>query len=392
MTLTPQFVRILAITAIGFLAGPALAVDGTPDHMVAFFMSDPYRTNITSSGCPSGWKAADYAKGRLLLATTNPERIGKTFGAPLDAKGPRVHYHDFNVSANLEFEPIVAASGGGNWMGSPAGTVQATGRTKGSTEDIPLSQLVVCEKEPSKTVSDAMPYQAISLFNSTQCPSGWGPFDKANGRFLLPLMANGQLGQAVGTPWLETPPAHNHGATAGANVPATSYIAAKAWWPLSQNTDFGRSERINLRGQTGAPVDQDGKPYAGLGYVELLACINNTFDNGNGKLPTDLVMFMGSQYCPDDWRTTPSTAGRYLIGLPDGGEASKTFGGEPLSPGEMRGHNHAIEGTLVLPAKNVAVGSGCCAGGYAQSGNHDLRGQTDSGGGLPYYTVRHCIK
>lgn len=366
------------------LPGPALAASGAPNGIVSFFMAD---------SCPEGWRPAEQATGRGILATVDPARVGKTYGAPLSPQRGPEHSHGFKAAVTLTPEPLAAASGGGNPSSGPQGRHEVTGTTGTSTGNLPFQQLVVCEKaEEEKTVQDSLPFQAVSFFKTQSCPDGWELFTEAKGRFLVPRMQGGTLGaQVVSQAWLDGPTQHSHAVETTVTLPTVSFIAAKHF--MTTNRSLARAGQYTLGGNTSAVLKEGDKDWTPVPYVELLACTKTRSNRPRAPLPSGMVVFSGADHCADGWKATLTTSGRFLVGLPKGGEPGAAFGGEPLSAEEDRQHSHSVSGTFTLSPHNVAVGTGCCAHNYAQSGRFTYHGGAKPASmGVPYLVVRQCTK
>jgi hypothetical protein len=117
-------------------AGQA-ADDGVPTGMVAFF---------TGTSCPTGWSAADYTNGRLVVGVNFAERVGKTVGNALADKEDRAHNHPFTIQLNPSVHSV-SGSDGGNNQGAAAQTYSVSDATAPATSGLPFIQLLVCEKQ-----------------------------------------------------------------------------------------------------------------------------------------------------------------------------------------------------------------------------------------------------
>src|ERR1700754_4555923 len=77
---------LLAIALALIAAGSASAGQAPPPHLVTFFL-DP------GGICPAGWTEMTKARGRLVMATTDKQRAGRQWGAPLRPGEPQLHSH-----------------------------------------------------------------------------------------------------------------------------------------------------------------------------------------------------------------------------------------------------------------------------------------------------------
>jgi hypothetical protein len=113
------------------------ADDGVPTGMVAFF---------TAASCPTGWSAASYANGRLVVGVNLAAQVGKTVGNPLADKEDRAHTHPFTVQLTTTVHSISAADGSNN-QGAAAQMYSWSDATASSTTGLPFIQLLACEKQ-----------------------------------------------------------------------------------------------------------------------------------------------------------------------------------------------------------------------------------------------------
>lgn len=111
-----------------------LSGDGVPPGMVAFF---------TTPACPSAWKPADLAAGRLVIAVTDPIAVGRTVGTPLAAAEDRVHGHAIAAAIGLPAKSISAADGN-NQSGGASGSRTLAGAAGPAPSGLPFVQLAAC--------------------------------------------------------------------------------------------------------------------------------------------------------------------------------------------------------------------------------------------------------
>jgi hypothetical protein len=206
---------------------------------------------------------------------------------------------------------------------------------------------------------DGFPRGAISFFLGSLCPGGWAPYADAVGRTIVPVASPGDAGMMIGTPLgVNEARAHRHDIAVGVNLPSVSYagIAGEA------NHGVSRSGQID-----GIAATADATP--DVPYAQLRVC-RKTSDPGERAAPSGVIAFFAGA-CPAPWNPAPSTiVGRYLVALPPGGTAGRTFGGEPLTSGELRAHTHTATGSVAAPSHGIALAGGCCAGGYGGAGTH----------------------
>ncbi len=137
-----MFITIGLSTAL--LSGSALGEafpdpdDGIAKGSVAFFSAE---TGL----CPSGWKVADYAMGRLVVGAASEAAVGKSVGLPLGDQEDRTHVHSYNTNVDLPYKSVAAADGANN-QGAAAQTLMLSGQSEPATSGLPFVQLVVCEK------------------------------------------------------------------------------------------------------------------------------------------------------------------------------------------------------------------------------------------------------
>jgi hypothetical protein len=112
--------------------------DGIPSGTVAFF---------AGTSCPPGWTRPDDVKGRMVVAVVDGGTVGVRMGTPLADRENRTHQHDYSVSVTLA--PPAAGpigAGGGSVPGAQAQTYTVTGQSDPAPTDLPLVQLLACEK------------------------------------------------------------------------------------------------------------------------------------------------------------------------------------------------------------------------------------------------------
>jgi hypothetical protein len=228
---------------------------------------------------------------------------------------------------------------------------------------------------------DGFPRGAISFFLGSLCPGGWAPYDEAVGRTIIPVATASDAGATVGTAFgVNETRAHRHDLAVGVNLPSVSYagIAGEA------NHGVARSGQID-----GLAATADATP--DVPYVQLRVCRKQS-DPGERAAPRGVIAFFAGA-CPATW--SPASAalvGRYLVAMPAGATAGRTFGGEPLAPGEQRAHRHDVSGSVAAPSHGIALAGGCCAGGYGGAGTHAA---TITAGpnpvDVPYLQLSACV-
>jgi hypothetical protein len=213
---------------------------------------------------------------------------------------------------------------------------------------------------------DPYPYQAITFFNTQSCPSGWQTHDLLNGRFIVPVMQNGGIGQTVGTPLTSGEDRqHQHSFASSISLNGVEYIGAASCC----NQDLSSDGTMNFSGTT-ASVS------SGIPYVQLLVCMKTDYQPGPGDIPSGLVSF--------------------LVGLPANGAPAAAFGGDPLGSAEDRTHAHSVSGSVSTTSQVVALASGCfifCATSYGANQTYNYSATTgEASTGLPYMQLLQCQK
>ncbi len=133
--------RALVLAALAASApafGDPPSGDGAPAGMVTFF---------NGTQCPSGWTAASYAEGRLVLGVASGVYVGVQVGAPLRAGEDRAHAHAYSAMITRAVKSV-AAAGGGNGSAAAAQTYVVAGSTDAAPTGLPFIQLRACERKP----------------------------------------------------------------------------------------------------------------------------------------------------------------------------------------------------------------------------------------------------
>lgn len=377
---------LVAITA---LFGPLKGFAAIPEKAVAFF---------NASSCPAGWKEADYARGRLLLGVNDSSQVGVTAGTPLANLENREHEHAFTISTFLKPEHIAAAGGCCNGQGAKRGKYDSSGDANKANSQLPFMQLLACEKEPEAGGGTPLPVFTAMFFNDQACPTDWQPYQPGNGRFLMPLMADGDIGAFSGgaalTPGQQRD--HVHGMSTTIKLGKVKYVGIKGCC----NNHLGKSRTVTIGGFSNN-TDLE------IPYVSQLICLKGGVRTAD-PAPSGMVAFFPiATACPTGWSPTPKAPGRFLVGLPQGGQVAAEFGGTALTNKENRTHEHDFSGELNTSKYKVALAKGCCAKGYAKDKKYDYADTSYPGvhfaeddkdhkfplpGGLPYQQVLTCSK
>lgn len=241
--------------------------------------------------------------------------------------------------------------------------------------------------------ADGMPQFTVAYFNGS-CPEGWtsAELGAASGRSLVPTMPGGGAGGTAGEALTNglAPTHEHHTASATVATGSTRYVLVGG----GGNGSLGNADTYPMTGS--APKLADNLP-----YVQYNVCMKLVAPAPANPVPEGVATFHTLPFCPAGWNNYTAAAGRYLVGLPAGGTAGATFGGKPLTPGELRTHGHDVSGQIDFPRHNIAGAAGCCAGGYAASGLTAFTGKTgvdtkaaanDSAVQAPYFTATFCTK
>ncbi len=114
--------------------GPVDAPAGT----LAFFVGD-------AQVCPAGWRTATEAQGRLAVAVSTADTVGKQVGEALKSQEDRTHVHPFATKVALSYKALAAANGG-NRQGAAADEYTDSGTSEPVASGLPFIQLLTCVK------------------------------------------------------------------------------------------------------------------------------------------------------------------------------------------------------------------------------------------------------
>ncbi|WP_447965542.1 hypothetical protein [Nitrospira sp. Ecomares 2.1] len=210
-----------------------------------------------------------------------------------------------------------------------------------------------------------------------------------DGYFVMPFEAppDGTVGTLVGNPYSNGEErTHTHTLTSSINLDTRQYELAP--WPASCSS-LTSDGKHSFSGKTEGVFNN-------VPYTQLLLCEREpNFSSANppAGVPTNVVTFFGSQNCPYGWKPSPTGSGRFLVGLPDGGNEDQAFGGgNPLqTPGDRPQHTHGLKGSVSISEQKVALASGTDSPVFGHDGTYDYSGSTDSSDfGLPYLAVANC--
>lgn len=228
---------------------------------------------------------------------------------------------------------------------------------------------------------DGFPRGAISFFLGTLCPAGWSPYAEAVGRTIVPVAASADAGGTAGAALgVNETRAHRHDLTTTVDLPSVSYagIAGEA------NHGVSRSGAITGTSRTDETATD-------VPYVQLRVCRKQA-DPGERAAPSGVIAFFAGA-CPAPWTPAPAALnGRFLAAKAPGATAGATFGGDPLAPGELRSHAHAVTASLSAPSHGIALAGGCCAGGYGGAGTHAATATAAPAAvDMPYVQLVACV-
>ncbi|MDR4460023.1 MAG: hypothetical protein MRJ67_05835 [Nitrospirales bacterium] len=223
---------------------------------------------------------------------------------------------------------------------------------------------------------------------NTQFTAGT-PSSAVDGYFVMPFEAppDGSVGTLVGNPYSNGEErTHTHTLTSSIDLDTRQYELAPWFGSCSSLTSDGKH---SFSGTTEAVFNN-------VPYTQLLLCEREpNFSSANPPtgVPTNVVTFFGSQNCPYGWKPSPTGSGRFLVGLPAGGNEDQAFGGgNPLqTPGDRPQHTHGLKGSVSISEQKVALASGTDSPVFGHDGTYDYSGSTNSSDfGLPYLTVANC--
>jgi hypothetical protein len=343
--------RRVAVVAVLVAAFPAAAQ--SPPRLVTFFF-DPTGT------CPAGWKEAIMARGRLVMGTTNPARSGRPFGFPFKPADPQpTHVHETraHVAGVERFQQKLHYEAGPAALLFLPDVLLERQTTSPASFGLPFMQMVVCEYEGSAELLDTLPIDAVAFFDGTACPARpdgfqWIPYSKGDGRFIVPISRGGQHERQVNDPWTDGPHTqHVHNMNEAFTPPQQDIKGDGTWCDiLCGATEFAKfPPGVQIKFQT-----QPNIPEVPVPYVELMVCRKSGNRRKRAPLPPPLFTFFSATgNCPD-YYNLPTSAGRFLVGLPENAEPNRVFG-RALSDGEDRTHKHTVP-VPALPAQVVNVG------------------------------------
>ena len=95
--------------------------------------------------CPPGGPPATEPRGRLVVAATTGDTVGKQVGTELQNEEDRTHAHPFTATVELPYKPL-ASLNGTNRQGAAAGKYTSSGVSEPAPSGLPFIQLLACVK------------------------------------------------------------------------------------------------------------------------------------------------------------------------------------------------------------------------------------------------------
>jgi len=371
----PRMTIAVLYAALGAMPGSlwGQSAQPLPKGTVAFFSS------AGGQGCPSGWKEAQYAAGRLILATSDGSKIQISSGAALGDQQTPTHTHPYNGSASVGYNSTSSAGGSDKGVGS-AGSYSTSGTSEGADTGFPFVQYLVCEYFANSS-GDALPYASVAFFNLKACPANWAAMAYFNGRFILATPAEGKSGSSTTLAWTNyADPGHTHTYSGSVSVGSKGFV-----WGGGANDGIASPGGQTVSGNLSANTDPV------VPFVTLLACQKQQMGIGQG-LPLGLTLFLSASTCPNNWGTTPAAPGRFFVGMAGGGTQGAAFGGDPMGPNETtRTHVHWLNGSIDISEHNTDLTTTWHNLHLGKKGTWGYTAESGSGSvELPYVMLEAC--
>lgn len=355
-----------------------------PPRLAAYFLR---RDTIDPEKCPLGWHELSYTRGRLILATADPARAGTVRGAPIDPTRPLLHSHRAEVTLSMQATPEKLRWANSGTEVSRSFLPVVYSHTAPADAKLPLMQMNVCAEDEASDLPDALPLDTVSFVLGKACPAGWTPFTQLDGRFPVPLVVGGTRLAAVAPAWTSGPRGHQHAVDIKFFV---GEMGVDNWnwvgeWP------YIRASGGRVTGNaTDLSYPRNDPALMLAPHVELLACIRGGRPVRLRELPAHLTVFTATAECGDRWETAPASAGRFLLGLPEGGEPMATFN-SPLVDREDRAHTHDYSWIADFERQPVWPNPGRHIVDLAPPHQQPFTRPIEAAGlGLPYLQLRHC--
>lgn len=341
--------------------------------------------------CPAGWRPVDHAAGRLIVGTNQAADVGKFGGTPLESGEARSHDHPYVAHINIKEKEISGATKWWpfkrNFQGAKKGRHSVTGKVAANNGNVPYIQYPLCEPAAgtvqARRTRVTLPYNAVSFFSTEECPAPWTPYHEADGRFIVPMTTDVDVGKTAGTPLQGASiPPHHHAVSLPLSIPGVTYALVAGCC----NKNLGESGSYALSGTaSAAAVD--------VPVLRLLVCRLQRQRGMEVRVPDGFSIFVAARYCEKGLSDTPGSKGRYLVGLPEGGDWGLAFGGDLVPAGELPRHQHTVSGELPASSFGIVGVSGGQAKNYAKAGKYSFNGSTDDASiHLPYIALRQCTK
>jgi hypothetical protein len=231
---------------------------------------------------------------------------------------------------------------------------------------------------------DGMPKDAVSFFDAAGCPDGWLPYGFANGRAIVPTSV-GAENRTIGGTVITTDAArpHRHTLASSVTIPGVGFALVDGCC----NNSPANKGTFNVAATTSSV--ETGVPYA-----FLMVCKKaEEPEPAAAAPPTGMFSYFDLNSCPTGWgNTTDEADGRFVVGLPEGGENGAVFGGAPVADGSLPSHSHSASGSISTSSTGITgVSSG--GGGYAKNGSYSFNTTTSTvAEDFPYIQLLRCKK
>jgi hypothetical protein len=389
-----------------FLAAPLISASARAENskLIAFSLSP-------DGSCPKGWQEATNAKGRIVLSVAGGEQ-DQSFGKPFRPEHPPTHTHRYRVGPEEEIidgdstrrdGKAVAIAGAHDRLSDTVDPVQIEGDTTASDFDFPFFQAVLCEQKQDDGLIDVLPKDSVMYFVGPSCPTReerslqWVPYEKAQGRFIVPLVEKGTHEAVVGNPWSmlsfkDNFLDHKHMTRVDIEYPRDR--APETAGGEAQTTS---AREMNKSGNgTGEQLLMDMYPLTldamkdGFPFYTLTVCRKEGTDKAATPQPPPYFTFFRATGDCGDYAPAPATMGHFLVALPQNALPDQAFG-TPLKDREERTHTHGAV-LYTLPSIN--------AGGTGPKTNSALNKNESSWmitppashPNVPYIQLSHCTQ
>ena len=341
----------------------------------------------TNNECPKNWQEAQYAQNRAILGTTNAKYLQYKSGRPFK-NAESFHLHVYKGNALVPKKHTSSASDSNRGI-TYSGNHPLNGVTNPTQNTFPFVQYLVCERQKNTTGNDTLPFGSVAFFNLSKCPNNWSPFEAANGRFIVTLMAGGKIGyttqEAWSNPLMEA--THDHSLSTEFFLGVKSITSG-----AGASTGVAGTGAALVSAMTGSKSNQ--MPFVTLMACEKSASLSTTPPPppSNDQLPKGISVFYAAQNCPSNWGNLFGAPGRIIVGTSAQEKSGLAFGGMPLKPNETsRSHTHTFSGKVLLAEKSTDLISVIHDFHVGKSGNYGFHGTTYKGVvSLPYTLTNAC--